>query len=297
MFICGLRLLKPFFVLPILLLGVLALAGAAGAAAPVYPATFSGPSAGGKYNVELDTGCNQGSNSTDCDVSSSYFSIVVTTSKASGKCPGNSQFNFSTPTLKKDGSFSATQAYAGGQTMTVSGRFTTPRLAHGTVSGTQGCSASAFTIKLPAPAVPVAPTGSNACYWLDKAHATQILGGAAKPVGVGSQSYSVLTGLGQCFEWTKKRSSTYYGARTYSITFSTDPPDTTRGFPKKVSGLGPGALSVPDYYSNTVYFKSGSAWVRLSFSIPSASKPAASAVTAQGKQLLVVAHRIYAQIH
>lgn len=296
MFVYGVRL-RPVLVLPLLLAGVLVVARAAGAAAPVYPATFSGPSAGGKYNVELDTGCYQGSNSTDCDVSSSYFSIVVTTSKASGKCPGNSQFNFDSPMLKKDGSFSATQAYAGGRTLTVTGRFTSSRLAYGTVSGTEGCASSAFTIKLPKPTVPVAPTGSNACYWLDKAHATQIVGGAAKAVGVGSRSYSVITGLGQCFEWTKKRVSTYYGARTYSITISTDAPDTSSGFPKKVAGLGPGAVFVPNFYANTVYFKSGSAWVTLNFEIPSASKPAASAITAEGKQLLVVAHRVYAQLH
>jgi hypothetical protein len=274
--------------------GGLTFIGGASAAVPVYPATFSGPSAHHRYNVELDTGCYQGSNSTDCDVSSNYFSVQVVTPKAFGKCPGNNEFTFDTAILKKDGTFSATQAYGGGRKMTVSGRFTSPRSAHGTVSGNEGCALSEFTITLPKPLVPVPPPGSTVCYWLDKAHATQLLGGASKPRGEAGSSYSVITGLGQCTEWTRKAAETYYGARTYSISISQTEPEAAQGTVKKVSGLGPTGAFAPNLYDNTAYFRKGSVWVVVNFEVPSPSKLPAATLAAQGRQLLTVARRIYA---
>jgi hypothetical protein len=290
----GLGVRASVAVLSLVVAGAFAFVGTAVAAAPVYPAVFSGPSAHGRYNVELDTGC-QGANPASCQPSPTYLYLVVTTpQKAAGKCPANSQFPFQTPILKKDGSFSATQAYAAGRTMTVSGRFTSPRSAHGTVSGNQGCSLAEFTITLPRPDVPVAPAGSNACYWLDKAHATMTLGGAAKPRGTTQSTYSVITGLGQCGEWTHGLASTYYGARSFSINISQGPPNASVGIPKHLAGLGAGAMNAPSNYGNSVYFRRGSAWVQLYFEVPSKSQPPAKVIAAQGQELITVARRVYA---
>jgi hypothetical protein len=289
----GLGVRASVAVLSLVLTGAFAFAGTAVAAAPVYPAVFSGASAHGKYNIQLDTGCYGASAA--CQPSPTYIYLLVTTpQKAAGKCPANTQFLFQTPTLKKDGSFSATQAYAGGRTMTVGGRFTSPRSAHGTVSGNQGCSLAEFTITLPRPDVPVVPAGLNACYWLDKAHAAMTLGGAAKPKGTTQSTYSVITGLGQFGEWTHGLAPTYYGARSFSININQTPPNASAGFPKHLAGLGSGALSLPNFYANAVYFRRGSAWVELSFEVPSKSRPPANVIAAQGKELVTVARRVYA---
>ena len=275
----------------------LGLAGQALAARPAYPAVFSGTSGHKTYNVEVDSGCQASDPDSCVTPTPNYVYVDVTTSHSVGKCPGNSDFRFPNSTLKHDGSFSVSQAYGNGVTMTVSGRFTSTRSVHGKVSAT-GCQVSEFTFKLPKPLTTVAPPGKTACYWLEAANASKLLGGVRKPIGViyGS-SYSVTTGLGRCGEWTTKRAATYYGAHSYSIYISQDTPDKTRGFPKNISGLGPGAFIAPDYYSNTLYFKIGSAWATLSFEIPSASKPPASAVAKQGRELLTLAHRIYHLMH
>jgi hypothetical protein len=269
-------------------------AGAASAASPVYPVVFSGTSARGAYNVQLDTGCNPGLSG--CVASPTYLYVNLSTpAHAVGGCPANTQFPFNETTLKKDGSFSVTQAYGGGRTMSVSGRFTSARSVHGTVSGNKGCAAAAFTITLPKPFAPVAPVGSNACYWLTKAHASSLLGGAAKPRGTGfGEAYSAITGLGRCDQWTQRQASTNYGAHSYSIIISQDTPDSTRGFPKPLDGLGPGAISLPNLYGNAVFFKIGSAWVALSFEIPSAAQPPAATIAAQQVKLITIARRVYA---
>ncbi len=279
-------------------LGVLALlsvlVAAAAAAAPDYPVIFTGPTARGAYTVELDTGCYGGVG--PCTASPTFLAVKVSTPvKTTGGCPANTGFVFQQPILKKDGSFSATQAYAGGLSMTVTGRFTSARSAHGTVSGTHGCAPASFTLKLPAPAAPVPPPGFDACYWLGKANASSILGGAPNPIGTPRASgYSPLTGLGRCDEFTHGHASTNYGAHAWSIVISQDVPDASQGFPKPLAGLGPGAMSAPNLYGNAVYFKIGAAWVVLYFEIPSAAQPPAATVAAQQVKLITVARRVYA---
>jgi len=286
------RIFSPRFVAAITAAGwALSSAASAFAAHPAYPVVFSGPSVHHRYTVELDTGCAAGTSG--CVPSPTYLGVSVVTPHRVGKCAANSQYSFPSATLQKNGSFSAKQAYAGGITMTVSGRFTSARSAHGTVSAT-GCQAASFTITLPKPTVPTPPPGQTACYWLDQAHATQTLGKSSKPVGNTGVTYDPVTGLGRCIEWTHKASSTYYGAYTYVIIVGADPPVTGEGsFAKKLPGFGPGAVTVPNAFSNTIYFKVHSAWVELNYTIESANNPPASKIKQQGVALLKVAKRIY----
>jgi hypothetical protein len=265
--------------------------GSASAARPVYPVAFTGPSAHSAYTVTLNTGCSGGGTSPCSAIpTASYLEVLVTTAKASGKCPGNTQFTFAAATLKSDGSFSASQAYENGLTLKVNGRFTSSRSAHGTVSGTGGCGTASFTLALPHPDVPVE---TSPCYWLDKAHALATVTGHSKPAGTLTRDYSVLTGLGGCDEWVGPKQATYTGTKHVTISMTTTAPGDS-GFPGKIKSFGTKTLYYYDYYGGRVYFQHGAAWVEVIYTVNSASKPAQGPIGVANKRLLVAAKHVYA---
>ncbi len=119
---------------------------AAVAAIPAPTKTFTGPSATSLYALYIVTGCTH----VGCTKATRVV-VEVTTPAASpaSTCPSGS---YTFPSLKlKHGKFSATHAFAGGPTLTVSGKFPTRTSLQGRVTGTMSCGTDTYTLQASVP--------------------------------------------------------------------------------------------------------------------------------------------------
>lgn len=276
----------------VLMVALAALSGifvsGAGAALPLYPLQFNATSAHGTYQVLVETGCySQGEQPCGGLPTANFLYVLVVTSPHPGNgCPGNEEFQFTTGTVSSNGSFSVTQAYQGGLSITVRGRFPTSRSVIGEVSGTHGCATSGFAVTLPRPLITVAPPGKTACYWLIKAGIGNALGSPRSQYGFGT-SYNLTTGLGQC-----DYDVGYHGYVGFNL--SQQSPQV--GTAKHVSGLGPSGIAyahaIPASGGSVaqadtgVYFRVGSVWVALAIEVYRSTNIGA----AESKALSVARH-------
>ncbi len=262
----------------------------AGAALPLYPLQFSATSAHGTYQVLVETGCySQGEQPCGALPTSNFLYILVVTSPHPGNgCPANEEFQFTTGKISSKGSFSVTQAYQGGLSITVQGRFPTSRSVIGEVSGTHGCATSGFAVTLPRPLIAVAPAGNTACYWLIKAGIGSVLASPRSQYGFG-MSYDLSTGLGQCDYDVSNRGYVGFNLNQQSPGVSTA---------KRVSGLGPNGFAYAHAIQASggsvaqadagVYFRVGSVWVSLGIEVYRSTN-----IVAVKSKALTVARHLY----
>jgi len=261
------------------LISSIALAGSVGAAVPIHPETFTGPSAHGRYIVSLDV------------QSPTDFAVAITTpDKPHAKCPyGSYQFNNTPGILKKSGSFSVSGYFTTEPPQlkfTVTGTFTTPRSVHGTVTGNHGCGTDTFTITIPPPAALASP-----CSLLAKAGAGAFFGGKKPQV---EQSYSPLSGTGYCHE------SLPSGTPRIDLYIEPSSADlNARPFvaPTRLAGLGSGATldefaAGSSEYEIQIFFHRPQTWVYLQFVYTSPTGTAAAERAAES-HLTAVARKIY----
>lgn len=246
-------------------------ASAAGAVAPVAPATFAGPSTHSRYIVDLKV------------ASPTSITIDITTpDNPRSQCPYE-DFEFLDVTLV-NGSFSATRWFLSKLQFAVAGSFTSPRTAHGTVTGPAACGADTFTLTIPPPAL-----ASDPCALLARAGTAKVLGGG-KPVVVTEDTYSVGSGLGRCTETI--------GARRISLDVALfvgqlSPSPLGTGTP--VPGLGPGATLYESKVAGgatheiEVVFQRSNVWaaLELEFAVPP------GVITNAERNLAAVALKIY----
>ncbi len=241
-------------------------AATAYAGSPLAMTSFSGPSAGGRYTVDLTPGCSDPNMGTYCTgntgayVGPTSLSIELYTHHRAGSECTSKGYAFDPTTLGPGGSFSTKAYFSNGSpqlAFTVSGTFVSASRVHGTVVGNYGCGTSSFTITLhPAPLIATAP-----CAMVTAVHGMRtIAGGTLAENETRSDSFtpqggecSMLIGrYEEGFEFIV--SSSPAALESGQLAQDGEPYQHHQGVP----GLGPGAtLYVNNVYTKTVVKKNG----------------------------------------
>jgi hypothetical protein len=215
---------------------VLTSAGTAYAGAPFEDMVYQGPTAHGRYTVELTTSGSSGG-----EVAPAYVGIVLDTHRQPGTGCATMGYAFDSVKLEPDGSFSTTAYFSDASpqlTFTVKGTFVSVGTVRGTVAGNYGCGTDSFTIDLhPAPLISTSP-----CALLAHAHAVRTIGGGLS----GSYDYDSSTFTpqgGDCVVYFDNEAS------VLSFEVASSPHEiTVFQHHKSLPGLGRGATL---YYNNS----------------------------------------------
>jgi hypothetical protein len=189
-------------------LAVTSLSDSAYAGVPFAQTAYTGPTAHGRYTVELTPECSDPNMGSYCEISMestknpglhtppTELYVILTTHPAGGtKCKA-SGYEFDATALSAGGAFSTTAYFSSGSpqlTFTVKGTFLTAGVVRGTVTGNFGCGTDSFTIALkPQPILSTDP-----CVLLADVHAARYVA-PGQPISYASPNNSFNAQGGRC---------------------------------------------------------------------------------------------------
>lgn len=254
----------------------------AGAAQPVFPQNFQGPSTHHLFSVSVYT------------LSATTLQVEVTTPhRTHSTCP-HGIYDFSTAAVRvsASGSFAVTDTFPVGSPelqFRVTGDFTSPRRVRGVIAGNDGCGTDTYVITLP-----TAPTLVRPCTLLTESGAATLFGGRTP---TSKETYYPGAGVGDCSEMAAS------GVPALRLDVESSlaalyvhllAPTTA------LRGLGAGAtIDVVEYGEGNdeiqILFHRTIAWVYLSYSFHDAGN-STSGLTAVEGRLLVVSRKVYSKV-